>query len=98
MKVYFKLIDISEYKFWCIYTYCCYIIILTHVTRWLRILRLWLSILDGVNKHFTQEPSNPSHFNNSSDANPVWDYTDPQNNIHPYKNSAYFIFILYLFF
>ena len=30
---------------------------------------------------FTQEPSYPSHFNNGSDANLVWDYTDPHNNI-----------------
>ena len=30
---------------------------------------------------FTQEPSNPSYFNNGSDANLVWDYADPQNNI-----------------
>ncbi|XP_066024500.1 uncharacterized protein [Pocillopora verrucosa] len=30
---------------------------------------------------FTQEPSNPSYFNNGSDANLVWDYTDPHNNI-----------------
>ena len=29
--------------------------------------------------HFTQEPSNPSYFNNGSDANLVWDYTDPHN-------------------
>ena len=33
----------------------------------------------GVN--FTQEPSNPSYFSNGSDANLVWDYADPQNNI-----------------
>ena len=31
--------------------------------------------------HFTQEPSNPSYFNNGSDANLVWDYTDPHNKI-----------------
>ena len=30
---------------------------------------------------FTQEPSNPSYFNNGSDANLVWDYTDPHNNV-----------------
>ena len=30
---------------------------------------------------FTQEPSNPSYFNNGSDANLVWDYTDPHNKI-----------------
>ena len=35
----------------------------------------------GVDVHFTQEPSNPSYFNNGSDANLVWDYTDPHNNI-----------------
>ena len=42
---------------------------------------LWLSILGGVDVHFTQEPSNPSYFNNGSDANLVWDYTDPHYNI-----------------
>ena len=52
-------------------------IILTHVTKGLRILCLWLSILGGVDVHFTQEPSNPSYFNNGSDANLVWNYTDP---------------------
>ena len=31
--------------------------------------------------HFTQEPSNPSYFNNGSDAKLVWDYTDPHNDI-----------------
>ena len=31
--------------------------------------------------HFTQEPSNPSYFNNGSDANLVWDYTDSHNKI-----------------
>ena len=31
--------------------------------------------------HFTQEPPNPSYFNNGSDANLMWDYTDPHNNI-----------------
>ena len=56
-------------------------IVLTHVTKGLRILCLWLSILGGVNVSFTQEPSNPSYFNNGSDANLVWDYTDPQNKI-----------------
>ena len=56
-------------------------IILTHVTKGLRILCLWLSILGGVDVHFTQEPSNPSYFNNGSDANLVWDYTDPHNKI-----------------
>ena len=45
------------------------------------ILCLWLSILGGVDVHFTQEPSNPSYFNNGSDANLVWDYTDPHNKI-----------------
>ena len=44
-------------------------------------LCLWLSILGGVNVHFTEEPSNPSYFNNGSDANLVWDYTDPHYNI-----------------
>ena len=41
----------------------------------------WLSILGGVDVRFTQEPSNPSYFNNGSDANLVWDYTDPHNKI-----------------
>ena len=31
--------------------------------------------------HFTHEPSSPSFFNNGSDANLVWDYTDPHNKI-----------------
>ena len=56
-------------------------IILTHVTKGLRIICLWLSILGGVDVRFTQEPSNPSYFNNGSDATLVWDYTDPHNNI-----------------
>ena len=56
-------------------------IILTHVTKGLRILCLWLSILGGVDVRFTQEPSYSSYFNNGSDANLVWDYTDPHNNI-----------------
>ena len=30
---------------------------------------------------FIQEPSNPSYFNNGSDANLVWDYTDTHNKI-----------------
>ena len=30
---------------------------------------------------FTQEPSNPSYFNNGSDANLVWDYIDPHNKL-----------------
>ena len=30
---------------------------------------------------FTQEPSNPSYFNNGSDANLVWDYIDPHNKV-----------------
>ena len=30
---------------------------------------------------FTQEPSNPSYFNNGSDANLVWNYADPNNEI-----------------
>ena len=44
-------------------------------------LCLWLSILGGVDVRFTQEPSNPSYFNNGSDANLVWDYTDPHSKI-----------------
>ena len=31
--------------------------------------------------HFTQEPSDPSYFNNGSDAKLVWDYADPENKI-----------------
>ena len=31
--------------------------------------------------HFSQEPSDPSFFNNGSDANLVWDYTDPHKDI-----------------
>ena len=57
------------------------IIILTHVTEELRMLCLWLSILGGLDVRFTQEPSDPSYFNNGSDANLVWDYTDPHNKI-----------------
>ena len=56
-------------------------IIVTHVTKGLRTLYLWLSILGGVDVNFTQKPSNPSYFNNGSDANLVWDYTDPLNKI-----------------
>ena len=56
-------------------------IILTHVIKGIGILCLWLSILGSVDVHFTQEPSNPSYFNNGSDANLVWDYTDPHNKI-----------------
>ena len=47
----------------------------------LRILCLWLPILGGGDVRLTQEPSNPSYFNNGSDANLVWDYTDPHNNV-----------------
>ena len=54
-------------------------IILTHVTKGLRIICLWLSILGGVDVRFTQEPSDPSYFNNGTNANLVWDYTDPHN-------------------
>ena len=56
-------------------------IIHTHVTKGLRIFCLRMSILGGVDVRFTQEPSNPSYFNNGSDAKLVWDYTDPQNKI-----------------
>ena len=31
--------------------------------------------------NFTQEPSNPSYFNNGSDAKLVWDYIDPHYEI-----------------
>ena len=30
---------------------------------------------------FSQKPSDPSFFNNGSDANLVWDYTDPHKDI-----------------
>ena len=30
---------------------------------------------------FTQEPSDPSYFNNGSDVDLVWDYTDPHNKV-----------------
>ena len=56
-------------------------IILVHVTKGLIILCLWLSILGGVDVHFTQEPFKPSYFSNGSDANLVWDYTDPHNKV-----------------
>ena len=45
------------------------------------IMFIWLSILGGVDVHFTKKPSDPSYFNNGSDANLVWDYTDPHNKI-----------------
>ena len=64
-------------------------VILTHVTKGLRILCLWLSILGGVDVHFTQKPSNPSYFNNGSDANLVWNYTDPHN-----KTQSIIFFVL----
>ena len=38
-----------------------------------------MSTLEGVDVHFTHEPSKPSYFENGSDANLEWDYTDPQN-------------------
>ena len=97
MKVYLELIDISEYQCsaylhlllllltlkvplrWTLFKPFFLNIIITHVTIGLRILFLWLSILGGLS--FIKEPSNPSYFNNGSDANLVWDYTDPQNNI-----------------
>ena len=52
-----------------------------YVTKGLRIVCLWLSILGGVDVKFTQEPSDPSYFNNGSDANLVWNYADPNNKI-----------------
>ena len=64
-------------------------VILTHVMKGLRILCLWLSILGGVDVYFTQKPSNPSYFNNGSDANLVWDYTDPHN-----KTQSIIFFVL----
>ena len=97
MKVYFKLIDTSEYQssaylhlllllltlkvslWWSLFKPFFLNIVLTHLTKGLIILCLWLSILGGVNVSFTQEPSNPSYFNNGSDANLVWNYTDPLN-------------------
>ena len=39
-------------------------------------------ILGAADVSFNQEPSNPSYFNNGSDANLVWDYTDPFNKVH----------------
>ena len=56
-------------------------IILTHVTKGLRTLCLWLSIIGGVDVKVTQEPSDPSYFKNGSDANLVWNYTDPLNEV-----------------
>ena len=97
MKVYFEPIDISEYQcsaylhlllllltlkvplWWTLFKPFFLNIIITHVTIGLRILFLWLSISGGL--RFNKEPSNPSYFNNGSDANLVWDYTDPQNDI-----------------
>ena len=35
----------------------------------------------GVGVRFTREPYNPIYFNNDSDANLVWDYADPHNNV-----------------
>ena len=35
----------------------------------------------GVNVTFSQNPSNPSYFNNGSDAKLVWDYTDPHSKV-----------------
>ena len=99
MRVYFKLIDTSEYQssaylhlllllltlkvslWWSLFKPFFLNIVLTHVTKGLIILCLWLSILGGVNVSFTQEPSNPSYFNNGSDANLVWNYTDPLNEV-----------------
>ena len=54
-------------------------IILTYVTKGLRISCLWLSILGGTDVEVTQKPSNPNYFKNGSDAKLVWDYTDPRN-------------------
>ena len=51
------------------------------MTKGLRTLCLWLSILGAADVHFIKIPSNPSYFNNGSDANLVWDYTDPLNKI-----------------
>ena len=81
MKVYFELNDISEYQrtpkvspWWTLFK-------LFFLNDILTILCLWLSILGGTNVYFTQKPSNPSYFNNGSDANLVWDYADPHNEI-----------------
>ena len=52
-----------------------------YVTKGLRIVCLWLSILGGVDVQFTQKPSDPSYFNNGGDANLVWNYADPHNKI-----------------
>ena len=35
----------------------------------------------GVDVTFTQNPSDPSYFNNGSDAKLVWDYTDPHSKV-----------------
>ena len=35
----------------------------------------------GVGVHFTRKPYNLIYFNNGSDANLVWDYADPHNNV-----------------
>ena len=37
--------------------------------------------IGSVNVDFNQKPSDPSYFKNGSDANLVWDYTDPDNKI-----------------
>ena len=92
MKVYFELNDISEYQ--CrAYLHLLLLLLTPKVSPWwtlfklfflndiLTILCLWLSILGGTNVYFTQEPSNPSYFNIGSDANLVWDYADPHNEI-----------------
>ena len=92
MKVYFELNDISEYQ--CrAYLHLLLLLLTPKVSPWwtlfklfflndiLTILCLWLSILGGTNVYLTQEPSNPSYFNIGSDANLVWDYTDPHNEI-----------------
>ena len=56
-------------------------ILLTHVTKGLRTSCLWLSITGGVDVKVIQEPSDPSYFKNGSDANLVWNYTDPLNEV-----------------
>nr|XP_058958260.1 uncharacterized protein LOC131785391 [Pocillopora verrucosa] len=51
--------------------------------QWNTLNMPWLYSVEqgGLDVPFTQEPHNPSYFENGSEANLVWDYTDPHNNI-----------------
>ncbi|XP_066024524.1 neural cell adhesion molecule 1-like isoform X8 [Pocillopora verrucosa] len=40
-----------------------------------------VQLIVDVGVHFTRETYNPIYFNNGSDANLVWDYADPHNNV-----------------